>query len=211
MRLLSTIEADWQRTVNSQADKMGIAAGKYEAHPTALVEHGTVIGKGVVVEPLAAIMRGAVIGENTLVSSGAIVGAHGPALYKCLDGTTLSWARIHFGTVQIGSQCELGSQTIVLKAMLGRTRMENNVVLGNMVHIGHGAYVGERVWMAARVTVCGHAFINHDVSIGAGSTIRDNVHIGPAASVGMGSVVVSSVPAGKTVLGVPAKESHKAV
>jgi serine acetyltransferase len=79
-----------------------------------------------------------------------------------------------------------------------------------MVLIGHGADIGERVWMAARVTVCGHVFIDREVSIGAGTTIRDNVDIGTAASIGMGSVVVGSIAPGKSVLGVPAKETEKA-
>lgn len=207
MRFLATARADWRRTVASQAEKMGISAGRYEAHSTALIAPDTIIAKGVVIEPFATITHGVIIGVDTLVSLGSIVGAHGPAIHKCLDGKLLSWAQIHFGTVQVGNRCEIGCHTVVLRAMLGRTHIGDNSILGNMVHIGHGADVGERVWMAARVTVCGHASIDREVSIGAGATIRDNITIGAAASIGMGSVVVSGVAPGTNVLGVPARES----
>ena len=41
--------------------------------------------------------------------------------------------------------------------------------------------------------------------IGAGAVIRQGIHIGEAAIVGAGAVVVKDVPAGVTVVGVPAK------
>jgi UDP-3-O-[3-hydroxymyristoyl] glucosamine N-acyltransferase len=210
MRFLSKATPDWKKTTALQAEKMGVLSGKYDAHRTALIEEETVIAKGVEVEPYAVIRRGTIIGEDTIISSGSIIGAHGPAIHKCSDGRSLSWAKIHFGTVQLGSHCEFGAHSVILRAMLGRTRIGNNVILGNLVHIGHGADIGEGVWMAARVTICGHVFIDRQVSIGAGTTIRDNVDIGAGASVGMGSVVVGSVAPGKCVLGVPAKEAEKA-
>lgn len=207
MRFLSKAKPDWEKTTALQAERMDVCSGTYEAHRTALIEEGTVIAGGVLIEPYAVIRRGTIIGDNTIIASGSIVGAHGPAVHKCVDGRVLSWARIHFGTVQMGRNCELGSHAVVLKAMLGRTRISDHVILGNMVHIGHGADIGDRAWMAASVTVCGHAFIDCDVSIGAGATIRDNVRIGAGASVGMGSVVVGTVRPGTSVLGVPAKET----
>lgn len=209
MRFLAKAKPDWTRTANLQAEKMGVSSGHHDAHRSALIEDGTVIAKGVVIEPNAVILQGSIIGEDTIIASGSIIGAHGPAIYRCEDGTVLSWAKIHFGTVQIGSHCEIGFQAVVLRAMLGRTRICNNVILGNVVHVGHGVHIGERVWMAARVTVCGHAFIDSEVSIGAGATIRDNVYIGTGASIGMGSAVVASIAPGKCVLGVPAKETDK--
>jgi UDP-3-O-[3-hydroxymyristoyl] glucosamine N-acyltransferase len=210
MRFLSRARPDWKRTATAQADDMGVSPGPYDAHRTALVEEGAVVAKGVVLEPYVVIGRGTVVGDETIISTASVIGAHGPAIYKCADGTILSWARMHVGTAQIGKQCEIGAHNVILRGMLGRTRIANNAILGNMVHIGHGVDVGERVWMAASVTVCGHASIAHDVSIGAGATIRDNVDIGAGASIGMGSVVVGSVAPGKSVRGVPARETNEA-
>jgi UDP-3-O-[3-hydroxymyristoyl] glucosamine N-acyltransferase len=205
MRFLLKSKPDWKKTIKQKAERMGIESGYCEIDKTALIERDTVIGRGAIIEPFVVVKSGVIVGENTLVSSGSILGAHGPALYKTRNKEVLSYARIHFGTLIIGNGCEIGANTVILRGMLGRTYIGCNTVLGNMVHIGHGCEIRKRVWMAARVTVCGHVFIDSDVSIGAGATIRDNVDIGRNASIGMGSVVISNVDVGKSVLGVPAK------
>ena len=100
---------------------------------------------------------------------------------------------------------EIGNGSILLKALLGRTHIGRDTILGNLVHIGHGCEVGKNVWMAARVTVCGHVKIENDVELGAGATIRDNITIGHNTKVAMGSVVINDVENNKLVAGVPAK------
>lgn len=206
IRFLFSVHPDWERTVAAQAEALGIQRGKSAVHETAVVERGAIIGKGCVIEPLAVIKRGTIVGEDSYVAAGAILGAQGPALHKTKSNEVLSLVKVHFGTLHIGRNVEIGAASVVLRGILGRTYIGENTILGNMVHIGHGAEVRENVWMAARVTICGHAFIDSHVSIGAGATVRDNVDIGRAASVGMGSVVVRSVQADTSVVGVPAKE-----
>jgi acetyltransferase-like isoleucine patch superfamily enzyme len=41
--------------------------------------------------------------------------------------------------------------------------------------------------------------------VGAGATIRQGIEIGAGAMVGAGAVVVRNVPAGVTVVGIPAR------
>ena len=50
-----------------------------------------------------------------------------------------------------------------------------------------------------------HPTIGNYVVIGAGATILGPVKIGDGARIGSGSVVVKSVPAGATVVGIPGK------
>ena len=187
---------------------MGINTGHCDIDKTALIEEETIIGRGSIIEPYVVVKKGVIVGENTLVSAGSILGAHGQAIYKTQKNEVLSYAKIHFGTLIIGNDCEIGANSTLSRGMLGRSYIGHKTILGNMVQIGHGCEIREKVWMAPRVTVCGHVFIDSDVSIGAGATIRDNVDIGRSASIGMGSVVVSNVDAGKSVLGIPAKEKR---
>ncbi len=67
--------------------------------------------------------------------------------------------------------------------------MLHDVTLG-----GTGKEVGDR-----------HPKIRHGVLIGAGAKILGNIEVGHCARVASGSVVLSSVPHNKTVVGVPAK------
>ena len=47
--------------------------------------------------------------------------------------------------------------------------------------------------------------IGNDVYVGVGASILGGVHVGDGATVGAGAVVIKDVPAGATVVGVPAK------
>jgi UDP-3-O-[3-hydroxymyristoyl] glucosamine N-acyltransferase len=198
---------DLERTLAEQAE--GVKAGEYEAHPTAVVESPVIIGEGVVLGPHVVVRKGTVIGEGTLVAPGTVIGERGPAVHKMRDGRTLSWAKLHAGTVHIGRGCEIGTHGVILRAILGQTRIGAGTILGNVVHIGHGVTVGERVWMAAGVVVCGHAAIGDRASIGAGAVVRDNLRVGASASVGMGSVVVKEVASEESVLGNPARPAGR--
>lgn len=79
--------------------------------------------------------------------------------------------------------------------------------------IGETAVVEDNVSILQNVTLGGtgnesgdrHPKIREGVMIGSGAKILGNIEIGKGSKVGAGSVVLDSVPAGVTVVGVPAK------
>lgn len=71
--------------------------------------------------------------------------------------------------------------------------VEHDVAIGPFSHMGPGAIAG------------GAARIGRGASIGLGARIRDHIEVGDGAVVGMGAVVLQDVPAGVTVVGVPAR------
>jgi len=79
--------------------------------------------------------------------------------------------------------------------------------------IGETAVVGDNVSMLHSVTLGGtgkeeedrHPKIGDGVLIGAGAKVLGNIEIGHCSRIAAGSVVLSDVPACKTVAGVPAK------
>jgi serine O-acetyltransferase len=50
-----------------------------------------------------------------------------------------------------------------------------------------------------------HPTVGHGVVIGANAVVLGNITVGDEAKVGSGSVVIQSVPAGATVIGVPGR------
>ena len=82
---------------------------------------------------------------------------------------------------------------------------------GMGVVIGETTIIGERCHLLQGVTLGGtstrrekrHPTLEDDVTVGAGAKIIGAVTIGAGAKIGAGSVVVSSVPPGATVVGVP--------
>jgi serine O-acetyltransferase len=84
---------------------------------------------------------------------------------------------------------------------------------GMGVVIGETAILGDDCHLMQGVTLGGtsnrrekrHPTLGNNVLVGAGATIQGNVTIGDYARIGSGSVVITSVPAHATVVGVPGK------
>ena len=70
-----------------------------------------------------------------------------------------------------------------------------------MVHIGHGAQLGARTFVASGAHIAGNCRIGSDVWIGVNATISNRIRIGDGARVSLGSVVTKDDPAGATVTG----------
>ncbi len=81
------------------------------------------------------------------------------------------------------------------------------VVIGETAIIEDGVSILQGVTLGGTGKESGdrHPKVRHGVLIGAGAKILGNIEIGHCARVGAGSVVLKSVPACKTVAGVPAK------
>lgn len=89
--------------------------------------------------------------------------------------------------VKIGEQCIINTKASV----------DHECILGNGVEISPGA------------TLCGCINVESRVWVGAGATILPRLNIGEDSIIGSGAVVTENVPAGVTVVGVPAKKINK--
>jgi serine O-acetyltransferase len=81
---------------------------------------------------------------------------------------------------------------------------------GTGVTIGEGVVIGDGVSMLQDVTIGGSPEggaprIGRGVLLSAGAMVLGNVDIGDFAKIGAGSLVVASVPSGRTAVGVPAR------
>ncbi len=95
-------------------------------------------------------------------------------------------------------------------AKLGRRLVIDH---GMGVVIGETAIIGDDVYIYHQVTLGGtsskhekrHPTVGNNVIIGAGAKVLGAIEIGDGARIGANAVVIAAVPAGTTVVGIPAR------
>lgn len=128
-------------------------------------------------------------------------------LFDFGEGTSIYDSSYIYGlnNLVIGKNCWIGPMTVI-DASGAKLIIGDNVSVscGSMIftHSAHEFCVteGQKPFVKAPVTIGDHAFI------GSGAIILPGVTIGDHALVGAGAVVTKDVPAGTTVVGIPARQ-----
>lgn len=117
------------------------------------------------------------------------------------------WATLVHPSAWVAPTAVLGPGVVVLAGAVVNAGAEigAHAIVNSMAVIEHDVRVGEFAHVGPRAVVGGGAVIGEDVFAGMGSLVRDHVDVGSGAVIGMGAVVTSDVPAGSTVVGVPAR------
>lgn len=101
----------------------------------------------------------------------------------------------------VGKGCQFMAGSIVNpEAKIGK-----QCIINTKASIDHECTLSDGVEISPGATLCGLVVLGINVWIGAGATVLPRIQIGDDSIVGAGAVVTQDVPAGVTVLGVPAK------
>ena len=106
--------------------------------------------------------------------------------------------------IEIHPGAKLGRRFIIDHGM--------GVVIGETAEIGDDVYIYHQVTLGGTSAEQGkrHPTIGNNVIIGAGAKVLGAIYIGENARVGANAVVVASVPADTTVVGIPARAVERA-
>jgi len=146
-----------------------------------IISDNVTIGSDCVIHPNVVIYDNVMIGDRVVLHAGVVIGADGFG-YVRNDQSHHKFPQI--GTVVIEDDVELGANTCVDRAALGRTRIGRGTKIDNMVHVGHNCDIGERVVIAAQTGISGSVTIEDDCVIGGQVGFGDHIRVLSGAVIG---------------------------
>ena len=186
--------------------------------PRVFIGKGATIGKGSVVYPGVFVGRNVSIGENSILyanvtvyhsciigngvilHSGVVIGADGFG-FASPGKNNIKIPQI--GCVQIDDDVEIGANTTVDRATLGKTWIQRNVKIDNLVQIAHNVVIGENSVITAQVGISGSTKLGKSVMVGGQSGMVGHIDIGDNVMIAADSKIHKNIKAGEIVGGKP--------
>lgn len=158
------------------------------------IGHNCVIGQNVQLgagSQLAAnifVWHGVRIGLRCNVQPGAVIGSRGFGNARGPQG----WEPVpQLGSVVIGNDVEIGSNTCIDRGALEDTVIEDGVKLDNLIQIAHNVRIGAHSAVAACTGIAGSTVIGKRCMIGGASTINGHIEIADDVIV-LGNAMITS-------------------
>ncbi|HIC91745.1 MAG TPA: UDP-3-O-(3-hydroxymyristoyl)glucosamine N-acyltransferase [Syntrophaceae bacterium] len=159
------------------------------------------VGEDTKIYPNVSILEKCYIGNRVIIHSGAVIGSDGFGYAKDVD----KYYKIpQIGIVHIDDDVEIGANTTIDRAALGKTWIKKGTKIDNLVQIGHNVVIGKNTAIVAQVGISGSTEIGNGVRLAGQVGIVGHVRIGDHAAVGAQSGVTKSVKDQEMVSGSPA-------
>ena len=146
------------------------------------------------------------IGDNSVILSNTTIGSEGFGFI--FDGES-SYHFPHVGSITIGKNVWIGSNSTIDKSTLDTTIIEDDVKIDTLVNIGHNTTIGKSTWISANTTICGRAKIGKNCLIAPNSVVDVGIEIGDNCLIGSASLVRKNFPKNSVLIGSPARVLRK--
>jgi UDP-3-O-[3-hydroxymyristoyl] glucosamine N-acyltransferase len=171
-------------------------------YPGVFVGEGARIGVDCVLHPHVVVREQCRVGNRVIVHAGAVIGSDGFGYAR--DGD-IRVKIPQIGIVEIEDDVEIGANTTVDRATLGKTVIGRGTKIDNLVQIAHNVTIGEHSVIAAQAGIAGSTRVGRAVTLAGQVGVVNHISIGDGATIGPQSGVAQSVPPGAVLSsGLPA-------
>ncbi len=175
-----------------------------EIGPHCVVGRGATIGEATRLDPRVVLYPGVTLGARCEIHAGVVIGSPGFGYEPGPDGPEYFPQN---GTVVIGDDVRIGSNTTIDRATFAATRIGDGTKIDNLVQIGHNAVVEDRVMMCAMAALAGESHIESDAIMGPKGALSPNAVLGAGTILGAKAALASHQKVedpGKVYMGAPA-------
>ncbi len=157
----------------------------------AVIEDHSVIGASTVIHPLAFIGHSTLIGARCEIHPSAVVGKEG---FGYAHDEKFNHTRIpHQGRVVLGDDVHIGACVTIDRGTFGETRIENGVIIDNLVHIAHNNQIGRNSVLTSGFTIAGSSKIGANFVTGGKTVVAGHIEITDNVQVAALSAISKSV------------------
>lgn len=176
--------------------------------PGVYVGDGARIGDDCILYPNAVVRERCIVGNRRILQPGSVVGGDGFGFAFDMEGD--GNGPRHYKVPQSGiavleDDVELGANSCVDRATLGRTVVRKGAKIDDLVMIAHNVDFGPLSIAAAQVGISGSTKIGMGVILAGQVGLVGHIDIGDGARLGAQSGVMNDVPAGEAYSGYPAR------
>lgn len=171
------------------------------------VGEGCKVGAGTHIYPQVTLREGTLVGKDCIIHCGVRLGGDGYGFNNGQrpDGSIFIEKIPQLGIVEIGDGVEIGSNTTIDRARIGRTYIGPMTKIDNLVQIGHNVKVKGYSGLIAQSGVAGSTEIGYGCLIWAQAGISGHIKIADGVQVGPQAGVPQSLDGSKKyVIGAPA-------
>ncbi|WP_236978733.1 UDP-3-O-(3-hydroxymyristoyl)glucosamine N-acyltransferase [Membranihabitans maritimus] len=160
------------------------------------------IGNGVRIFPGVKVHADCRIGNAVTLHANAVIGSDGFGFARDSDGNYRKIPQI--GNVVLKDNVDIGANTVVDRASMGSTIIEEGVKLDNLVQIAHNVVIGKNTVIAAQAGIAGSSQLGSNNQLGGQAGIAGHIKIGSENLISGQSGVMSDLGDNNRVFGSPA-------
>lgn len=169
--------------------------------PSAAIYPRTKVGHKCIIHSQVSIREDCTIGNRVILHNGVVIGSDGFGYIQDNKKTHIKIPQK--GTVIIEDDVEIGANTTIDRASLGKTIIRRGTKIDNLVQIAHNVEIGPDTILIAQTGIAGSSKIGKEVIAGGQVGIADHVAIGDNVVIAAKSGVTKNVPPGSMIAGIP--------
>lgn len=169
-------------------------------YPGVFIGSNASIGEDSILYANVAVYAGSQIGKRVTLHSGVVVGGDGFG-FAAPGRENLKIPQVGF--VQIDDDVEIGANCTIDRATLGKTWIQRNVKIDNLVQIAHNVVIGENTVITSQVGISGSTKLGKSVIIGGQAGLVGHINIGDNVMIAAKSGIHKDVESGQIVGGIP--------